>query len=145
MKDPEVVRHIEKELKEKGLDKYKPWEIPANYKDFKGIKISRVSAHKLIGSSLSVDDDYYEKIDLYDFIHDQVTGNQVNEEKEEEKPRCKLIGTDGNVFSLMGKVSTCLKRAGKKEEAKQVIKDIQNNAGSYDEALQIMSKYVDIY
>lgn len=26
------------------------------------------------------------------------------------KPICKLIGTDGNVFAIIGKVSKCLKR-----------------------------------
>lgn len=60
-----------------------------------------------------------------------------------EKPVCKLIGTDGNVFALMGKVSSALKKAGMLEQTKECASRIMNS-GSYDEALQIMMEYVEV-
>ena len=59
------------------------------------------------------------------------------------KPKCKLAGTDGNVFALAGQVSRALKRAGQPEQAK----DFQGKlfkCGSYDEALQLMMEYVEV-
>jgi hypothetical protein len=38
------------------------------------------------------------------------------------KPKCKLIGEDGNVFNLMGIAYKTLKRANLKEEADEMIK-----------------------
>ena len=62
----------------------------------------------------------------------------------EKKPKCKLVGTDGNVFNLIGTVSRVLKKAHLSDQ----VEEMQNRcfcAGSYDEALVIMSEYVDIY
>ena len=59
------------------------------------------------------------------------------------KPRCKLIGEDGNVFNLMGIASRVLKEAGMKKEAKEMVNRI-NNSKSYIEALAIISEYVEI-
>ena len=59
------------------------------------------------------------------------------------KPKCKLVGTDGNVFALAGKVSEVLKQAGQADEAK----DFQSKlfkCHSYDEALQLMMEYVEV-
>jgi hypothetical protein len=60
------------------------------------------------------------------------------------KPRCKLIGKDGNIFNLMGIASRTLKEAGMKEEAKEMVDRI-NNSQSYIEALAIISEYVEIH
>jgi hypothetical protein len=60
-----------------------------------------------------------------------------------EKPRCKLTGTNGNVYALAGRVSSTLKRAGMEDEA-QEMKDRIKVCASYDEALQIMMEYVDV-
>ena len=38
-------------------------------------------------------------------------------EKLETKPVCKLIGEDGNVFNIIGRVSTTLRKAGLRDEA----------------------------
>lgn len=62
----------------------------------------------------------------------------------ESKPRCKLAGTDGNVFALASKVSLALKDAGKHDEAKEFSNKLLS-CGSYDEALQLMMEYVDVY
>lgn len=59
------------------------------------------------------------------------------------KPKCKLVGTDGNVFALAGLVSRTLKRAGQREKAKEFTEKLFQ-CKSYDEALVLMDKYVEI-
>lgn len=61
-----------------------------------------------------------------------------------EKITVKLIGEDGNIFNLMGICSRELKRAGQRDEADQLVRDIITDANSYEEALAIISEYVDI-
>lgn len=63
--------------------------------------------------------------------------------KTEIKPTVELIGEDGNVFALLGKCTRALKKAGQPESAEALREEVFNS-GSYDEALQIMAKYVDI-
>jgi N-formylglutamate amidohydrolase len=60
------------------------------------------------------------------------------------KPRCRLIGENGNIFNLMGIVSKTLKEAGESEKAEEMIQRITNQAKSYDEALAMLMEYVDI-
>lgn len=60
------------------------------------------------------------------------------------KPKCALIGEDGNIFNLMGIASRTLKRNGMQEEATEMINRITSNAKSYDEAIMIIDEYVDI-
>ena len=59
------------------------------------------------------------------------------------KPKCKLIGEDGNIFNLMGIASRTLKRAGLREEAEEMIDRIQNSR-SYHEALGIIMEYLEV-
>lgn len=59
------------------------------------------------------------------------------------KPNCKLIGEDGNIFNLMGKASRALKYNGQFTEAKELGERIMSS-GSYNEALCIISEYVNI-
>lgn len=59
------------------------------------------------------------------------------------KPRCKLIGEDGNIFNLMGIASRTLKKAGMKDKADEMVKRIMES-GSYNEALAVISEYVEI-
>ena len=59
------------------------------------------------------------------------------------KPKCKLVGTDGNVFALAGRVTGVLKKARQYEEAKEFM-DKLPKCKSYDEALQLMMEYVDV-
>ena len=61
---------------------------------------------------------------------------------DKEKPRCALIGKDGNIFNLMGIASRTLKTNGMKEE--EMVEKITTTAKSYDEALMIISDYVEI-
>jgi hypothetical protein len=59
------------------------------------------------------------------------------------KPKCKLIGEDGNIFNLMGIASRTLKKAGLTEQAEEMIERIKNS-GSYHEALGIIMEYVEV-
>jgi len=60
-----------------------------------------------------------------------------------EKPVCKLVGTDGNVFHIINKVSDCLRKAGRKEQASEFI-DKAFKAPSYDRVLQLCLEYVEV-
>ena len=59
------------------------------------------------------------------------------------KPICKLTGTDGNVFAVIGNVSAALRRGGCKDK----IEEFQEKAfrcHSYDEVLRLCHKYVEV-
>jgi hypothetical protein len=60
-----------------------------------------------------------------------------------EKPECKLIGEDGNVFNIIGRVSRSLKEAGLKEQAKE-FQEKAFSAHSYDEVLCLCMEYVEV-
>jgi AmiR/NasT family two-component response regulator len=59
------------------------------------------------------------------------------------KPKCKLIGEDGNIFNLMGVASRILKRAGLKKQAEEMVDKITKSK-SYEEALGIIMEYVEV-
>lgn len=40
---------------------------------------------------------------------------QLNGATDGRKPACKLVGTDGNVFSIIGRVKQALKKAGRED------------------------------
>ncbi len=64
-------------------------------------------------------------------------------ENQMEKPICKLVGTDGNVFAIIGKVAQTLRRAGQADKAKE-FSDKAMNAGSYSEVLRMTFDYVEV-
>jgi hypothetical protein len=59
------------------------------------------------------------------------------------KPKVKLTGTDGNVFSIIGKVSGALKKAGQADKAKEFT-DKAFGSGSYNEVLTLCFDYVEV-
>jgi len=59
------------------------------------------------------------------------------------KPKCKLVGTDGNVFCIIFKVSTTLKKAGLKNEAEEFSKKAMSSK-SYDDVLCLCHDYVNV-
>lgn len=61
-----------------------------------------------------------------------------------EKPECELIGTDGNIFSLVSIAKRTLRKAGQKNEAQEMQSRVLM-ATSYDDALSIIGNYVEIY
>ena len=58
------------------------------------------------------------------------------------KPKCKLVGENGNIFNLIGIASRTLKDAGLEEQAAEMRERIFKSE-SYDRALQIIMEYVD--
>lgn len=60
-----------------------------------------------------------------------------------DKPACELIGTDGNVFAIIGKVSKTLKRAGMTDKADEFTKKAFAS-GSYDKVLALCTEYVEV-
>lgn len=85
-------------------------------------------------------EDYNEPCDSYRPEEDVMADKQ----ESAHKPRCKLIGTDGNVFSLTAKASEALKKAGMADKAKEM-RDKVFASRSYNEALNIIGEYVDIH
>ena len=60
-----------------------------------------------------------------------------------EKPKCPLIGADGNIFNLIGMASRTLRENGMREQAKEMQSRV-TASGSYSEALNILGEYVEI-
>lgn len=74
--------------------------------------------------------------DFYDELEDLPESN--------DKPNVHLIGEDGNVFAIIGKVSKALKREVSSEKAKEY-QEKAMNSGSYDEVLRLTMDYVNVY
>jgi hypothetical protein len=61
----------------------------------------------------------------------------------ETKPTVRLVGQDGNAFSIMGRVKQALKRAGAdKEYIDQYLSEA--TSGDYDHLLVVSMGYVDV-
>ena len=83
---------------------------------------------------------------LSDYVPNRLGGFvQVQKQKEPElvKPDCPLIGTDGNIFHLMGRASETLRKNGMQEQAEEMRNRIFQ-CQSYDSALSIIGDYVNI-
>ena len=65
------------------------------------------------------------------------------EPQTKRKPVVKLVGTDGNVFSIIRRVSGALKKAGQPEEAKAFVA-AAFGSGSYGEVLRLCMEYVEV-
>ncbi len=76
---------------------------------------------------------------LSDYVPNRLGGFAA----EQKKPECELIGHNGNIFNLMGIASKTLKENDMADEAKEMCRRI-TSSGSYDEALCIISEYVEI-
>lgn len=62
---------------------------------------------------------------------------------ENNKPKCKLIGKDGNIFNLVRIASETLKENGKYAEADKMCSQVFASK-NYKEALIIIGDYVEI-
>ncbi len=60
------------------------------------------------------------------------------------KPKCKLIGENGNIFNLIAIASRVLRQNDMREQASEMQNRIYAS-GSYDEALSIICEYVEVY
>ena len=74
---------------------------------------------------------------------DTGTGDSKTNGATAPKPQCRLIGTDGNVFSIIGTVKRALERAGQRERASEFVTKAMQ-AKSYDEVLALCFEYVDV-
>ncbi len=77
---------------------------------------------------------------LSDYVPNQLGG--FVQKQLPQKPRMELTGHDGNIFSIMGRASMLMKAAGMREQIDEMFKRCETS-GSYDEALSIISEYVD--
>lgn len=60
------------------------------------------------------------------------------------KPKCKLIGENGNIYNLMGIASMTLRHCGMQKESQEMVSRITKTAKSYEEALCIINEYVEV-
>ena len=58
------------------------------------------------------------------------------------RPKMKLLGHDGNIFSIMGDARRLLVRNGQSKEADEMFQRVQDS-GNYYQALGIISEYVE--
>lgn len=94
-------------------------------------------------------DDYYVDTEEEFFKRTGQTPQKTEAEKIADnrpsfKPKCALIGEDGNIFNLMGIASRTLKQNGMPEKANEMFTRITEGAQSYYEALAIIGEYVEI-
>ena len=68
----------------------------------------------------------------------------LNNMSSNDKPKCPLIGQDGNIFNLMGIASRTLKNNGMDEQSKEMINRITKEPKSYEEAIGIITEYVEV-
>lgn len=66
-----------------------------------------------------------------------------SEKTKMEKPECKLIGEDGNVFCIIGRVRYALKDAGMNERAEEFTEKAFE-CQSYSEVLILLHNYVEV-
>lgn len=61
----------------------------------------------------------------------------------ETKPKCKLVGNDGNVYSIIARVCLTLERAKLRDKVRE-FKLKAFKCKSYDEVLELCTVYVEI-
>ena len=62
---------------------------------------------------------------------------------EPRRPSCKLIGTDGNVYSIIGRVRRALVADGQEDRAREFV-ERAFRSGSYDAVLALCLEYVEV-
>ena len=81
---------------------------------------------------------------LSDYVPNRLGGFH-SVRQENPRPLCPLMGQDGNIFHLMGIAARVLRQNGMAAEAKEMQTRIMGGAcHSYEEALGIISEYVEI-
>lgn len=83
-----------------------------------------------------------------DYIENSLTERHIDYKIKYnvEKPECKLIGENGNIFNLILLASICLTEHNMEEQAEEMKRRIieKQEAHSYDEALNIIGEYIEI-
>ena len=78
---------------------------------------------------------------MSDFVPNRLGG--FARDQPDQKPDCPLIGTDGNIFKLLGIASRTLKESGLVVQAEEMRSRVYQSQ-SYDSALSIIGDYVNI-
>ena len=82
-----------------------------------------------------------------DYIEESLTERNIKYTIEyNNKPECKMIGENGNIFNLILIASICLTEHNMEEQAEDMKRRIieKQEAHSYEEALAIIMEYVGI-
>ena len=79
---------------------------------------------------------------LTDFVDNRLGG--FVQKQESQKPKCPLIGQDGNIFNLMGIASKTLRDNKMLNESVEMKTRITTEATDYSHALRIIGEYVEI-
>lgn len=82
-----------------------------------------------------------------DYIEHSLTERNIKYTIEyNNKPECKLIGENGNIFNIIAIVSRCLTEHNMKDKAQEMKERIieKEEAHSYEEAIAIIMEYVNI-
>ena len=61
--------------------------------------------------------------------------------RQAHKPQMKLLGQDGNIFSILGRAGRLLRQDGQHEQAEEMFRRVRDS-GDYYKALGIISEYV---
>jgi hypothetical protein len=69
--------------------------------------------------------------------------SDANGTTEGGKPTVRLVGEDGNVFAIIGRVSKALNRAGMRDRASEFTKRAMASH-SYDDVLRLAMEYVEV-
>ena len=77
---------------------------------------------------------------LSDYVPNRLGG--FLREQEPARPKMELAGHDGNIFGILGRASHLLRGAGQQDQADEMFRRV-TSSGSYEEALHIISEYVD--
>lgn len=65
-------------------------------------------------------------------------------DKTTQKPKCKLVGKNGNIFNLVGLASKALRKAGQNDKCGEMQQRVFSSK-SYTEALAVLCEYVEAY
>jgi hypothetical protein len=68
--------------------------------------------------------------------------NQETVSSTKQKPVVRLVGKDGNAFTILGKVRNALKKVGMEKEAQEFMTEAMS--GDYDRLLQTAMKYAEV-
>ncbi len=77
------------------------------------------------------------------FVHEHVVAGQGSTPKFPHV-HVQLSGEDGNVFSIIGKVQSALRQSGASDDDVHAFWEQVSDAGSYDEALLTIMRWVDV-
>ena len=81
------------------------------------------------------------KLEFVDNINE--SSNKEKSVSSSIKPRCKLIGEDGNIFNLIGLASRALRNAGFADKATEMSNKVIR-CSSYEQALAVIMDYVEV-